>query len=1049
MPRDARSCDCAPRWSGGRRGNAVAVQAPRGALAPNLLYNRSGLKSKLTLELAAVSSSMAEQPVPTGTPAGVSVEPREMQASPVGTGGISPKSELQALRAKALAQEQSLHKYRIEAEQLIAGGVEGDTKANGMMKAWLRDAKKQSEELKALFEQSRVVAAESAAIARRDYDRKLARLKQDLDRCNEERAAAVAERQTTEDAMRNLRTQVTSACAQRDAARLELEEAVESHRVSCLQLEEEHHEEVAKMASANHQYQTLLRELSEKSAAQEKSTSEMFEHTLNDMKLMMERSRETREKERKTTAAMMESANQTAAAQKQELDALKAELAQVRGDLNAAKESADELQRCLAASEEELVDLTVASQRRLVHARATAYRKQRLERLWSIWSASAYSSKLDARHADAIRKRNEHIANTRGSHKLQRHRFELIQETFSSWKRFSRFMYRGILLRDKCQSRVGRWVLQAWMCFLEKKAALRGALDVREHRRARRLLKSAIVCLHDVACSFQSRRVTGMLMGDRAIVIFLHEFLLAWSCVAISTQGNETRACVLAGSLQRRGLLHLMAAWNAIVSKRLTLTQQECMLLRWRRRRATDRAFMHWIYQHRRVCHRRHLLSGFSQGRMARLRVGIILSWYERTKEAIDRFEQHKELLHSQKLLQQQKDVLTSEMATLSDKLRSNSDALNIAQKVNRVQENELAKMTEVKSEVQHIQELLSFSQMQFEAKEGDFQAARAQNAILQETIDALNGCVADLKERLEQAEAEPEKSPAQTQLEKEKSRSKMLEERLEDTLAQYEAMTVQNDELKRRVKELQVLSVQRSTASESTDDAASRTPKGIQEANLYMTFQEQVEKQAHAELEAKESEAAAMRAQISLLQTALDDANFELEQAIASQGLSAGGKGRATSCKTGDLRGKIDLYSSDEEASGRSLSSVGSPAAEIHAHFGRAGNHKLSVDDSSKNAEPRDLALSVSNGGDDRNGIGVPDSESRKPVTRFSRRREAVGVSSDASSSVNVQPQVPNAPVSPEQAEADDAEGVERTKAGRSAARRAKSRTAVYSDSD
>ena len=176
---------------------------------------------------------------------------------------------------------------------------------------------------------------------------------------------------------------------------------------------------------------------------------------------------------------------------------------------------------------------------------------------------------------------------------------------------------------------------------------------------------------------------------------------------------------------------------------------------------------------------------------------------------------------------------------------------------------------------------------------------------------------------------------------------------------------------------------------------------------------------------------------------------NFELEQAIASQGLSAGGKGRATSCKTGDLRGKIDLYSSDEEASGRSLSSVGSPAAEIHAHFGRAGNHKLSVDDSSKNAEPRDHALSVSNGGDDRNGIGVPDSESRKPVTRFSRRREAVGVSSDASSSVNVQPQVPNAPVSPEQAEADDAEGVERTKAGRSAARRAKSRTAVYSDSD
>ena len=56
------------------------------------------------------------------------------------------KAELQQLRIKAAAQEESLQKYRMEAEQLIAGndGTGGNNKANGLMKTWLRDAKKQS-----------------------------------------------------------------------------------------------------------------------------------------------------------------------------------------------------------------------------------------------------------------------------------------------------------------------------------------------------------------------------------------------------------------------------------------------------------------------------------------------------------------------------------------------------------------------------------------------------------------------------------------------------------------------------------------------------------------------------------------------------------------------------------------------------------------------------------------------------------------------------------------------------------------------------------------
>ena len=47
--------------------------------------------------------------------------------------------EIEQLRRKAAIQEESLNKYRTEAELLISGGGAGsESNANGMMKAWLR-----------------------------------------------------------------------------------------------------------------------------------------------------------------------------------------------------------------------------------------------------------------------------------------------------------------------------------------------------------------------------------------------------------------------------------------------------------------------------------------------------------------------------------------------------------------------------------------------------------------------------------------------------------------------------------------------------------------------------------------------------------------------------------------------------------------------------------------------------------------------------------------------------------------------------------------------
>jgi len=67
-------------------------------------------------------------------------------------------------------------------------------------------AKKQSEELKALFEQSRIVATESAGIAKRDYEKKTARLTQALSVCEGERDTAHADKQDAEEKLQGLLT---------------------------------------------------------------------------------------------------------------------------------------------------------------------------------------------------------------------------------------------------------------------------------------------------------------------------------------------------------------------------------------------------------------------------------------------------------------------------------------------------------------------------------------------------------------------------------------------------------------------------------------------------------------------------------------------------------------------------------------------------------------------------------------------------------------------------------------------------------------------------
>jgi hypothetical protein len=71
---------------------------------------------------------------------------------------------------------------------------------------------------------------------------------------------------------------------------------------------------------------------------------------------------------------------------------------------------------------------------------------------------------------------------------------------------------------------------------------------------------------------------------------------------------------------------------------------------------------------------------------MVLLLTSTMRSWHDNVTEVRNRREEHKDLQDGRKILQQQKDVLTSEVSALGEKLKNAVDALNIAQKVNRVQ---------------------------------------------------------------------------------------------------------------------------------------------------------------------------------------------------------------------------------------------------------------------------------------------------------------------------------------------------------------------------
>ena len=173
-------------------------------------------------------------------------------------------------------------------------------------------------------------------------------------------------------------------------------------------------------------------------------------------------------------------------------------------------------------------------------------------------------------------------------------------------------------------------------------------------------------------------------------------------------------------------------------------------------------------------------------------------------------------MIDSRKILLQQKEVLAGECLSLRDKLKNAEDALNIAKKVSRVQENELAKMqtetlSELQGEVDAGKEMLEFSRVQYEAKESEMLAAVAKTAILEDTIKELRDLVAELRSRTEQGESNSssERELARRELQLEQEKSNLLQGKLLSMEAELKTLACKNEVLQRRVFSMQEESLQ------------------------------------------------------------------------------------------------------------------------------------------------------------------------------------------------------------------------------------------------
>eukprot|EP00961_Rhodomonas_salina_P209830 2833275-Rhodomonas_salina.2 len=155
---------------------------------------------------------------------------------------------------------------------MVSGGQNSDGRAAGMMKAWLRDARRQNEDLKSMYEQNKSVSADSAALVRRELESTVSRLKQEVSKVqcvhtkkyavgdplcaqlsalNDDLQTANQKREKAENDLEATKNELVNIKEERNTAQQELMNALEQHRKTMSKKESAFKDELAKAAEAN------------------------------------------------------------------------------------------------------------------------------------------------------------------------------------------------------------------------------------------------------------------------------------------------------------------------------------------------------------------------------------------------------------------------------------------------------------------------------------------------------------------------------------------------------------------------------------------------------------------------------------------------------------------------------------------------------------------------------------------------------------------------------------------------------------------------------
>jgi len=326
-----------------------------------------------------------------------------------GSGASSRELEqqLRELRCRTQQQEQCIEQYKMETQKLMAlpqGEASADS-AHGMMKVWLRDARQQSDDLRSghpsrcaprtpapaarcvrartdksgaldfpagarrrLFDESKVIAAETLAATKRELGSKIGRLQQQVATLEADVAEATKARAGAEETAEKLRHELATAKHESDVLRCEVA-ATSSELCGKLTVRQNVTKgEICKLSAEVFTLQQNLMEQAQKSAEAEKRGAESYQQDLVSLNSLLERSSEMRERDRAAFAAALEVAQSDVREKERALQETQEHLERVTTQLTASRQECSELTQHAASMQKLVSSQAGESDERLVRA---------------------------------------------------------------------------------------------------------------------------------------------------------------------------------------------------------------------------------------------------------------------------------------------------------------------------------------------------------------------------------------------------------------------------------------------------------------------------------------------------------------------------------------------------------------------------------------------------------------------------------------------------------------------------------------------------------